>query len=74
VRAVQNGTRTRTGAPGEKYWFQHTAYLLRAELSPETRTLSGTELAKDMRDGAADAKQGSANPAAAESELTVNDP
>jgi hypothetical protein len=42
VRAVQNGTRTRTGAPGEKYWFQHTAYLLRAELSPETRTLSGT--------------------------------
>ena len=40
-RAVERGTRTRTGAPGPKYWTQYARYALRAELDPATRRLTG---------------------------------
>ncbi len=42
ARAVEKGTRTRTGAPGAKYWTQFAQYRLRAELQPATRTITGT--------------------------------
>ncbi|HEV2148564.1 MAG TPA: M1 family metallopeptidase [Longimicrobiaceae bacterium] len=41
VRAVERGTRTRTGRPGPGYWTQHAQYRLSAELDPATRRLSG---------------------------------
>jgi len=40
-RAVERGTRTRTGAPGPKYWTQYARYALRAELDPATKRLTG---------------------------------
>ncbi|HUQ82321.1 MAG TPA: M1 family metallopeptidase, partial [Gemmatimonadaceae bacterium] len=40
-RAVERGTRTRTGTPGPKYWTQYARYALRAELDPATRRLTG---------------------------------
>jgi hypothetical protein len=40
-RAVERGTRTRTGEPGPRYWTQFARYSLRAELDPETRRLTG---------------------------------
>ncbi len=41
-RAVENGTRTRTGAPGSDHWTQHAEYDIQATLDPETATLTGT--------------------------------
>ena len=40
-RAVAAGTRTRTGAPGPKYWQQWTDYRLEAELNPISKRLTG---------------------------------
>jgi hypothetical protein len=40
-RAVANGTRTRTGAPGPRYWQQWTDYKLEAELNPISKRLTG---------------------------------
>ena len=40
-RAVALGTRTRTGAPGPRYWQQRADYRLRATLDSATRRLSG---------------------------------
>jgi hypothetical protein len=40
-RAVANGTRTRTGAPGPSYWQQWTDYRLQAELNPISKRLTG---------------------------------
>ena len=40
-RAIERGTRTRTGAPGPKYWTQYARYALRAELDPATKRLTG---------------------------------
>ena len=40
-RAVALGTRTRTGAPGPRYWQQHAEYRLRATIDSATRRLSG---------------------------------
>jgi len=40
-RAVERGTRTRTGEPGPRHWTQFTRYALRAELDPETKRLTG---------------------------------
>ena len=39
--AVQRGTRTKTGAPGPKYWQQYATYKLEAELLPTTKRLNG---------------------------------
>lgn len=41
-RAVAQGTRTRSGAPGERYWQQWTEYRLAAELNPISKRLTGT--------------------------------
>ena len=41
-RAVENGTRTRTGMPGPRYWQQRARYRLAAELDPDTRRVSGS--------------------------------
>jgi hypothetical protein len=38
--AVQRGTRSRTGAPGPKYWQQYATYRLEAELVPTTKRLT----------------------------------
>ena len=40
-RAVDVGTRTRTGRPGESYWQQWTEYRLEAELDPKSHRLTG---------------------------------
>ena len=40
-RAVAQGTRTRTGAPGPRYWQQWTDYRLEAELNPISKRLTG---------------------------------
>src|SRR5689334_15297607 len=40
-RAVERGTRTRTGEPGPKYWTQYARYALRAELDPVAKRLTG---------------------------------
>ena len=40
-RAVAQGTRTRTGSPGPRYWQQWTDYRLQAELNPISKRLTG---------------------------------
>jgi hypothetical protein len=39
--AIARGTRTRTGAPGPRYWQQWTDYRLEAELNPISKRLTG---------------------------------
>ncbi|MBA3560159.1 MAG: M1 family metallopeptidase [Gemmatimonadaceae bacterium] len=41
ARAVEAGTRTRTGRPGERYWQQRSEYRLEAELDPVSKRLTG---------------------------------
>jgi hypothetical protein len=41
-RAIENGTRTETGAPGPNYWQQWTDYTLRARLVPEEKRIEGS--------------------------------
>jgi len=43
TRAVQKGTRTRTGAPGLRNWVQHARYTINATLDPATNTITGSE-------------------------------
>ena len=43
ARAVANGTRTRTGEPGPKYWQQFARYRIDAELVPATNQVNGRE-------------------------------
>jgi hypothetical protein len=40
-RAVSQGTRTHTGAPGPRYWQQWSEYRLEAELNPISKRLAG---------------------------------
>ena len=40
ARAVERGTRTRTGEPGPQYWQQYARYTIDAELQPATNQLS----------------------------------
>jgi hypothetical protein len=40
-QAVTRGTRTRSGAPGPKYWQQWAEYSLQAELNPISKRLMG---------------------------------
>src|SRR6478609_7394528 len=39
--SVATGTRTRTGAPGPRYWQQWADYKLEAELNPVSKRLTG---------------------------------
>jgi hypothetical protein len=41
ARAVERGTRTRTGRPGPAYWQQWAEYRLEAELDPASKRLTG---------------------------------
>ena len=41
--AVERGTRSATGAPGERYWQQRVSYRIEAELDPRTARLRGRE-------------------------------
>jgi hypothetical protein len=43
TRAVAKGTRTRTGAPGAKYWTQHPRYSIDVSLDTSTNTVTGSE-------------------------------
>ena len=43
TRAVERGTRTRTGRPGERSWVQHARYVIEARLTPATDRVSGSE-------------------------------
>ncbi len=43
AHAVERGTRTRTGAPGPKYWQQFARYSIDAELVPTTSQINGRE-------------------------------
>ncbi|HEV8455765.1 MAG TPA: M1 family metallopeptidase [Gemmatimonadales bacterium] len=40
-RAVTNGTRSRSGTPGPRYWQQWADYRLEAELNPVSKRLTG---------------------------------
>lgn len=40
--AVERGTRTETGEPGENYWQNESSYSLTAEIDPENHMLYGT--------------------------------
>ena len=42
-RAIERGTRTETGAPGERYWQQRADYDIRVTVDPATRLLRGHE-------------------------------
>lgn len=42
-RALQAGTRSANGAPGQRYWQQRVRYSIQAELNPESRRLTGRE-------------------------------
>ncbi|HLL48776.1 MAG TPA: hypothetical protein VK399_18890, partial [Longimicrobiaceae bacterium] len=42
-QAVQRGTRTPAGAPGERYWQQRVSYRIEAELDPRTALLRGRQ-------------------------------
>lgn len=53
-QAIENGTRTAEGRPGDAYWQNHTAYDLDVTLVPETRTVSGSG-AMTLTNAAADA-------------------
>ena len=41
-QALENGSRSVTGAPGPSYWQQWTDYTIHARLYPETRRIDGT--------------------------------
>ncbi len=43
ARAIANGTRTRTGAPGPRAWVQYARYSIDAAIDPATSALSGSE-------------------------------
>ena len=43
TRAVMRGTRTRSGAPGPRYWVQHPRYEIHAGLDTAAHRLSGKE-------------------------------
>jgi len=43
TRAVERGTRTRSGRPGASYWVQHARYAIDARLDPATDRVSGEE-------------------------------
>lgn len=43
TRAVEKGTRTRTGAPGPRNWVQHARYRIDASLDPATNMVTGSE-------------------------------
>jgi len=42
-RAVERGTRARSGRPGASYWVQHARYSIDARLDPSTDRVSGHE-------------------------------
>jgi hypothetical protein len=42
-RAVSNGTRTATGAPGARYWQNRADYAIRARVIPDQKRLEGSE-------------------------------
>src|SRR5687768_6325960 len=41
-QASADGTRTRTGAPGPRYWQNTASYKINARLIPETKRLDGS--------------------------------
>ncbi len=43
TRAVERGTRVRTGSPGAAYWVQHARYSIQAQLNVATDRVSGHE-------------------------------
>jgi hypothetical protein len=43
ARALEAGTRSRTGQPGPRYWQQAVSYRIQAELDPRTAELRGRE-------------------------------
>jgi len=45
-RAVERGTRTRTGEPGPNYWQQFARYRINAELVPSSSQVNGRETVK----------------------------
>jgi hypothetical protein len=42
ARAIERGTRTRTGAPGARYWQQWSEYTIAAELDTVARRITGS--------------------------------
>ncbi len=43
LNAIAAGTRSRTGAPGPRYWQQRVEYRIRAELQPDQHKVTGQE-------------------------------
>jgi Peptidase family M1 domain len=50
TRAVDRGTRTRTGRPGSTYWVQHARYTIEVRLDVQTNRVSGSERAVYIND------------------------
>lgn len=42
-KAIENGTRTTNGIPGENYWQNHGVYNLNIKVNPKTRMVMGKE-------------------------------
>ena len=45
-KAVQNGTRSLTGAPGPNYWQNQGVYNIDETIHPDTKSISGKETIK----------------------------
>src|ERR1051325_8705043 len=43
AKAYKNGTRSMNGSPGKNYWQNEGKYDINVMLTPETRTVNGTE-------------------------------
>lgn len=41
-KAIDQGTRTKTGIPGENYWVNHADYTIDVDVDPETGLISGS--------------------------------
>lgn len=46
LQAVENGTRSADGKPGENYWQNYASYNLSAQIDPDTHTLYGESTVK----------------------------
>ena len=43
-KAYENGTRSKSGEPGEKYWQNRANYFMEIEFNPVSANLSGKEI------------------------------
>jgi len=54
LQAVENGTRSLDGKPGENYWQNYSSYNISAEINPENHTLYGESSVEYVNNSPAD--------------------